>query len=53
MAAMVKINKDHVLRDLGFKLLLQIHDEVILEGPAERAEDAMKRLVQIMEQPLD
>ena len=37
MAAMVKIHKDHVLRDLGFKLQLQIHDEVILEGPDENA----------------
>jgi DNA polymerase-1 len=35
MAAMVKIHKDHILKDLGFKLQLQIHDEVILEGPKE------------------
>ena len=38
MAAMVKIHKDYILRDLGFKLQLQIHDEVILEGPEDTAE---------------
>ena len=37
MAAMIKIHKDPLLKDLGFKLLLQIHDEVILEGPEEKA----------------
>lgn len=30
IAAMVKLHKDEKLRDLGYKLLLQIHDEVIL-----------------------
>jgi len=53
MAAMVKIHKDKVLRELGFKLQLQIHDEVILEGPEELAEQAKNRLVEIMERPLD
>ena len=53
MAAMVKIHKDQLLRDLGFKLQLQIHDEVILEGPEEHADAALKRLVQIMQFPLD
>ena len=53
MAAMVKIHQDQKLRDLGFKLLLQIHDEVILEGPEEKAEEAKARLVYLMERPLD
>ena len=33
IAAMVKIYKNQELKDLGWKLLLQIHDELILEGP--------------------
>jgi DNA polymerase-1 len=33
MMAMIKLWKSEVLRGLGWKLLLQIHDEVILEGP--------------------
>ena len=53
MAAMVKIHKDEELRDLGFKLQLQIHDEVVLEGPEDKAPAALKRLVKIMESPLD
>ena len=37
MLAMIKLNDSAVLRELGWKLLLQIHDEVILEGPKESA----------------
>ena len=53
MAAMVKIHRDPELRRLGYKLLLQVHDEVILEGPEENGEVALKRLVHLMERPLD
>lgn len=53
IAAMVKIAKDPILKQLGYSLLLQIHDEVILEGPEESAEEALKRVVLIMENPLD
>ncbi len=34
-------------------MLLQIHDEVIIEGPEENAEKARDRLVELMEDPLD
>lgn len=53
IAAMIKIHRDQALRDLGFKLQLQVHDEVILEGPSEFAEQAKDRVVHIMENPLD
>ena len=33
IAAMVKLHRDPILKELGYKLILQIHDEVILEGP--------------------
>ena len=36
IAAMVKLYRDEVLRDLGYRLLLSVHDEVILEGPEEQ-----------------
>jgi DNA polymerase-1 len=42
---MVKLHHDPLLNSLGYKLLLQIHDEVILEGPSEHAEEALKRVV--------
>lgn len=39
MMAMIKLWKSEVLRNLGWKLLLQIHDEVIMEGPKETKEE--------------
>ncbi len=42
IGAMVKIWKDPLLKKLGWKLILQIHDEVILEGPEESAEEALR-----------
>jgi len=30
IAAMVKIHRDRELREMGYKMLLQIHDEIIL-----------------------
>jgi DNA polymerase I len=53
MLAMIKLNHNKKLNDLGFKLLLQIHDEVIMEGPEEHVEEAMKEVVRCMEQPWD
>ncbi|KAL7482018.1 hypothetical protein ACHAW6_007701, partial [Cyclotella cf. meneghiniana] len=51
MMAMLKINNSELLRSLGWILLMQVHDEVILEGPEETAEEAFKEVVQCMEEP--
>jgi len=51
--AMLKIKRSPVLRELGYRMLLQIHDEVILEGPIEHAAAAQAELVACMEQPFD
>ncbi|CAM9543134.1 unnamed protein product [Scytosiphon promiscuus] len=53
MVAMIGIVRSPVLKELGWKLLLQVHDEVILEGPEETAEEALKETVRCMEQPWD
>ncbi len=53
MMAMIKLWKSQTLKDLGWKLLLQIHDEVILEGPKESKEAALKEVVYCMENPFD
>ena len=53
MAAMLKLEHDDVLRRLGYKQLLQVHDEVILEGPEEAADEALARVVEIMSNPID
>jgi DNA polymerase I len=51
MMAMNKINRNETLRRLGWILLMQIHDEVILEGPDETAEEAFDIVVHCMENP--
>ena len=51
MMAMIKINKSPKLKKLGWVLLMQIHDEVILEGPEETAEEAFEEVLQCMQHP--
>jgi DNA polymerase-1 len=51
MMAMNKINASPLLQRLGWILLLQIHDEVILEGPEETAEEAFQEVIRCMEAP--
>lgn len=51
MMAMNKINDSPKLKALGWILLLQIHDEVILEGPEETAEEAFEEVLQCMQEP--
>jgi DNA polymerase I-like protein with 3'-5' exonuclease and polymerase domains len=51
MMAMIKINDSEKLKRLGWILLLQIHDEVILEGPEETAEEAFEEVIQCMQHP--
>lgn len=49
--AMVKLHCSKLLRDLGFKMVNQIHDEVVLEGPASSVSEALREVVNIMENP--
>ncbi|KAL9316626.1 hypothetical protein ACSQ67_017627 [Phaseolus vulgaris] len=51
MCAMLQISKNKQLKELGWKLLLQVHDEVILEGPTESAEVAKSIVVECMSKP--
>ena len=51
MMAMNKISSSKKLARLGWILLMQIHDEVILEGPEETAEEAFEEVIQCMEAP--
>ena len=51
MMGMLKLHTDEKLKELGWELLLQIHDEVIMEGPEEFAEEAMERVLYCMENP--
>lgn len=51
MMAMIKINQSKKLKRLGWILLLQIHDELILEGPKETAEEAFDEVIACMQNP--
>jgi len=46
--AMLSVHKDAELRRMKARLLLQIHDELIVEVPEERARDAAGRLAGLM-----
>eukprot|EP01026_Neomeris_dumetosa_P070642 TRINITY_DN7068_c0_g1_i1.p4 TRINITY_DN7068_c0_g1~~TRINITY_DN7068_c0_g1_i1.p4 ORF type:complete len:130 (-),score=14.14 TRINITY_DN7068_c0_g1_i1:100-489(-) len=49
--AMIRLARDERLKQLGWKLLLQIHDEVILEGPEGSSNEAQRIVVECMEKP--
>lgn len=49
--AMVEVASDARLRELGYTMLLQVHDEIIIEGPIESADEAQRRLVHLMGHP--
>jgi DNA polymerase-1 len=47
--AMIAAENDKTLKDLGARLILQVHDELLLEAPENNAQKAGKRLAEIME----
>lgn len=51
MCAMLEIERNARLKELGWRLLLQVHDEVILEGPTESAEAARAIVAECMSKP--
>lgn len=53
IAAMVRIKRNEELKELGWDLLLQIHDELILEGPEENAKKALEIVKELMRNPLE
>ncbi|SHN65445.1 DNA polymerase I [Desulfovibrio litoralis] len=46
--AMLAVEQDSLLKELNATLILQIHDELILEVPKENAEKAGQRLAELM-----
>jgi len=49
--AMLKAHSSPRLRDLGYSIVLQVHDELVFEGPGEHAEEALAVVRDIMENP--
>lgn len=48
MCAMIRLYKNKRFADIGWKMIMQIHDELILEGPEEFAEEALAITTQEM-----
>lgn len=53
MMAMLKVAANKRLEELGWSMVLQVHDEIIIEGPRESVEEAMQLLVGDMETPFE
>lgn len=53
MQAMIRIHQNPRLRELGWEMVSQIHDEVIVEGPEESADEAMQLVRNLMEHPFE
>ncbi|EGC29930.1 hypothetical protein DICPUDRAFT_158421 [Dictyostelium purpureum] len=52
MKAMLIIEDNKRIKELGYKLIMQIHDELILEGPEENADEARGLVMNLMSNPL-
>jgi DNA polymerase I-like protein with 3'-5' exonuclease and polymerase domains len=46
--AMIKVHHDEELKNLGFRLMLAVHDELIGECPVENADKVADRLCELM-----
>ena len=46
--AMILVGKDKRLQELGFRLLIPVHDELIAECPEENARECSERFAQLM-----
>ena len=46
---MIAINKDERLKELGFRMLIPVHDEIIAECPEENAVECAERFKYLME----
>ena len=53
MKAMLLLHANEELRSLGWQMLLQIHDELILEGPIEHKDRALEIVVGVMSRPME
>ena len=46
--AMIKLDNNQELRDLGFRLLIPVHDEVIAECPEQNVKQCARLLAEVM-----
>ncbi|CEG44529.1 mitochondrial dna polymerase a [Plasmopara halstedii] len=53
MQAMLLLHQSSRLRDLGWEMVSQIHDEIIVEGPEDSVDEAVEIVVHLMENPFE
>ena len=53
MLAMLELKRSARLKEIGWRLLMQVHDEVILEGDSSSAEEALALVVHAMQNPFN
>jgi DNA polymerase-1 len=46
--AMIKLNSNKRLKELGFRMLVPIHDEILAECPKENAKEVVELFSKIM-----
>lgn len=46
--AMIKVHNDRELKELGFHLMIPVHDELLGEIPRENAKRGAERLTEVM-----
>ena len=51
MLAMLELSRNQKLKDMGWKLLMQVHDEMILEGDSSTADEALAEVDRVMRHP--
>ena len=51
MMSMIQLWRQERFRELGWRIILQIHDEIICEGPEESVDEAMQLVKQAMAHP--
>lgn len=51
MRAMLQIHRNERLAQLGWRMILQVHDEIILEGPQETVDEAEEIVIRLMRNP--
>jgi DNA polymerase I-like protein with 3'-5' exonuclease and polymerase domains len=51
MKAMLVLHAHERFRQLGWRIVLQVHDEIIAEGPEESTGEAMAIVKQCMQRP--
>lgn len=48
--AMILVGKDERLKELGFQLLIPVHDELIAQCPLENVKECSERFAMLMSQ---